>query len=110
MENKSRKEMTAAYKERKTLGGVYAIKNLKNGKIHLEVTANLQSSQNRFEFSRNTGSCVTPLLQKDWKDYGAENFAFEILEKIEMKDTQTPKEFQEDLKILYDLWTEKIQK
>lgn len=110
IKSERKKALTLEYKERKVSGGIYKITNALTQMYLLAAAANLQGLKNRFEFSRNTGSCVMPLLQKDWNEYGAKAFIFEILEEIEKKETQTAKEFQDDLKILYDLWSEKFDK
>jgi len=105
--SQSKKEIIAAYKEQKQIGGIFVIRNLKTGKLFLDATPNIQGMANRFEFSQKTGSCVSHKLQNDWSIYGSENFAFEILEKLEMNKDQTRKDFKEDLKMLKSLWFEK---
>ncbi|SKC72104.1 GIY-YIG nuclease family protein [Maledivibacter halophilus] len=108
MEKKDRKEKIVAYKERKIVGGVFIIKNIINGKMLILTSTDLYGCKNRFEFSQKTGSCVYMKLQSDWKKLGGEAFTFEILEKLEKKDTQTPKEFKEDIKVLEEIWLEKL--
>lgn len=109
MKNSSRKEMLNAYKERKIIGGICAIKNTINGKMLLLSVTDLQGYKNRFRFSQVTGgSCLDLRLQKDWKEFGIEAFSLEVLEELEKKDTQTPKEFNDELKILKEIWLEKL--
>jgi len=108
VKNQNRKEMLMTYKERKVIGGVYVIKNTENGKMLLLSGTNLQSCKNRFEFSQKTGSCVNLKLQQDWKKLGGDIFTFEILEEVEKKDTQTEKEFIEDIKLLEQILIEKL--
>ena len=108
LDKQNRKKILAAYKQRKIIGGVYAINNTVNGKILLVQTSDIEGSKNRFEFSKKTNSCISFQLQKDWKTFGAEAFSFEVLEKLEKKDTQTLKEFQEDLRVLYNILLEKM--
>lgn len=108
MDKKNRKELVQAYKERKIIGGVYAIKNTINGKMLLESAADLQGNKNRFEFSQKTDSCINIKLQKDWKELGGKAFVFDILETLEKKDTQTLKEFSDDIQVLEEMWAEKI--
>jgi hypothetical protein len=108
MEKQNKKDILAAYKERKVLGGVYAIRNLENGKMLLLSATEISGSQNRFNFAQKTGSCIDLKLKDDWQKYGNEAFAFVVLEELEKKDTQTLKEFGEDIKILKGLWLEKL--
>jgi len=104
----SRKESLERYKEREVTGGLYAIRNTANNKLLLGVSADLRGSGNRFEFSRQTGSCVEIKLQSDWDKYGGAGFVFEVLEELKRGDTQTTKEFKEDLDLLKALWLEKL--
>lgn len=106
MENK--KEKIAEYKERKITGGVYAIKNTANEKILLQSGTNLQGCKNRFAFAQSTNFCVDMKLKKDWEAFGAAAFQLEILEELAKKDTQTEKEFSDDIKTLQELWLEKL--
>jgi len=71
-------------------------------------TPDLQGCRNRFDFSQKTGSCVNIKLCDDWGKHGAKAFTFDILEELEKKETQSPKEFKEDLKILTEFWREKF--
>jgi hypothetical protein len=103
-----RKEITNAYKNRKLCGGVYIITNTLNGKYLIDHVANLQSAQNRFQFAVTTGSTVHPRLQKDWKELGAQAFAFEVLEELEQKPEQSQAAFMDDLKTLEQLWCAKF--
>ena len=109
MDKQSRKELTAAYKDRKVTGGIYAIVNSRNGKMLLLSTCDLLGSRNRFEFAKKTGSCINLKLQSDWQDYGNTAFDFKILEELTKKESQTDKEFTDDVETLLELWTEKLQ-
>ena len=103
----SRKEMTKAYKAREVVGGVYAITNTQTGEKLIESSLNLQGSKNRFEFSKNTGSCIYKKIQADWDRYGADAFAFEVLEELAKTNIQTDEQFAEDVETLKELWLSK---
>ncbi|OCN01708.1 hypothetical protein A7X67_01030 [Clostridium sp. W14A] len=106
MEKQERKERLSEYRERKKIGGICAVRNIKNGKMLLTAAQDLRGFQNRFEFSKTTGGAVNLKLQKDWDTFGPQAFEFEVLEELEQKETQTAKEFSEDLKALLELKTE----
>ncbi|MEA4988163.1 MAG: GIY-YIG nuclease family protein [Anaerovorax sp.] len=108
MDRQSRKEKIEAYKQRKVIGGIYLIKNTVNGKSLLQSSTDLAGSKNRFEFSCHTGSCMIYKLKKDWEEFGKDVFVFEVLEELVKKETQTPKEFSEDIKTLEEIWMEKL--
>ncbi len=44
-----------------------------------------------------------------WKESGASGFSFEVIEEIERNETQTDREFSDDVNTLLELWLEKNQ-
>jgi hypothetical protein len=106
--NAAQKELKKQYEQRKIVGGVYRIKNMRGGKTLLEATTDIRGSRNRFDFSQKTGLCTDMRLQEDWKKWGADSFIFEILEEYEKEDSQTMEEFQSDISLLKGLWGEKL--
>ena len=107
-DKKTKKELTAQYKERETIGGIYAIRNTLSNKLLLGATADLRSVENRFEFSMKTGSCVDPKLQSDRNLHGCDCFVFEVLEELRKGKTQTAKEYKADIDVLKEMWLEKL--
>ena len=105
--SEAKKEIIAAYKEQKTVGGLFVIRNLKRNKLFLDVTPNLSGMVNRFDFAQKTGSCVNVKLQHDWMTDGKDSFVLEVLEELEMGEEQSRKEFKADLQTLKSLWLEK---
>jgi len=106
--NTSRKELIQQYKERKVIGGVYIVRNTVNKKLFLASTTDLPGSKNRFEFAQNTGICVDLKLKKDWDAQNGGGFVFEALDEIEKGGTQTEAEFKADMKLLKEIWLEKL--
>ena len=105
---KSKKELREKYKDRKVVGGVYLIRNSENSRILICSTADLQSSINRFEFAKKTGSCVDLKLQGDWSKCRGASFNFEVLEELNREETQTANEFMDDILVLKNLWMDKL--
>ncbi len=103
MKPQNKKDLLAAYKQRKQIGGVYAVTNTKTGRSLVLASAEISGIQKRYEFAEMTGGCFHPKLQKDVAQYGADVFAFSVLETLEKKDTQTDKEFADDLDMLLQL-------
>lgn len=108
MKNQNKKELLAEYKQRKVIGGICAIQNSVNGKMLLAAVNNLQGYKNRYEFSQGSAGCLDLKLKSDWEKYGKDAFEFVILEELVKNDTQTDKEFSEDVKTLKEMWLEKL--
>ncbi|MEL7570996.1 MAG: GIY-YIG nuclease family protein [Eubacteriaceae bacterium] len=108
MNSEDKKKIISEYKQRLEIGGVIAVKNNATGKVLLEATRNIEGYKNRFEFSKKMGSAVTLKLAQDWKIYGSNAFSIEVLETIKKGETQTPKEFNDDVKLLKEFWREKF--
>ncbi|MEA4869209.1 hypothetical protein SDC9_176907 [bioreactor metagenome] len=107
MNPQNKKDILAAYKQRAQVGGVYAVTNTKTGKALVLSSADLRGIQKRYEFAEMTGGCFHPKLMKDTQTYGSDAFAFSVLEELTRKDTQTDREFANDLELLLSLWLEK---
>jgi hypothetical protein len=103
-----RKQLTNEYKQGEVIGGIYRVTNTRNGMYLLDYATNIQSKQNSFNFMVSSGSCLDYRLNKDWTAFGGEAFIFEILEALEKKKEQTQDEFIDDLKMLGQLWSEKL--
>jgi hypothetical protein len=103
-----KKELQKEYKERKIIGGVFRVVNTTNGKYLLDYTPNLQAKQNAFNFMVTQSSCFDYKLRSDWESSGGGAFTFETLDTLVKKDIQTPEEFQNDLKTLAQMWSEKL--
>ena len=103
-----RKTLKNEYKQGKIVGGIYRVANTRNGMYLLDYAANLQSKQNGFNFMVSSGSCLDYRLKKDLAEFGVQAFIFEILEALEKKPEQTRDEFIDDLKLLGQLWSEKL--
>ncbi|HHV09073.1 MAG TPA: GIY-YIG nuclease family protein [Clostridiales bacterium] len=108
MEGQTKKELQTQYKNRTVVGGVYCIKCNESGRVWLKSARDILGQRNKFEFFTSTNSCPEPGMRPDWEQYGAASFSFSVLEEISKKETQTDREFNEDLKLLLELWMEKL--
>ena len=107
MNPQNKKDIIAAYKQRAQIGGIYAVSNTQTGKSLVLASADIGGIRKRYEFAEATGGCFHPKLQQDVDRFGASVFSFEALEELEKKNTQTDREFAEDLEVLLSLWLEK---
>ena len=110
MENKakSRRELNREYIERVKPAGVYQVKNLANGKVLLGSSLNLEGPLNRHKFMLKIGSHTNKILQKDWDEFGPEQFSFDILEEVQRKDNPNFN-LKDELTLLEMVWLEKLQ-
>ena len=78
-----RKAATASYKERKTVGGIYAVICRPSGQRWIGRAPDLGTIQNRLWFTLRQGGCLCPSLQTAWNSRGPEAFSLEELERLE---------------------------
>lgn len=105
---KSQKELKEEYKQKKSKSGVFQIKNTSNQKIYIESSNNLDSIWNRLKFELNFGSHRNTQLQSDWKQFGEENFIFEVLAEIKPKDGEAI-DVNKQAKILESMYLEELK-
>jgi len=105
---KTRKEIHQEYKERIKPAGVYQVRNMVTGKILLGSSLNLEGPLNRHKFMLKIGSHTNKVLQQDWDELGSENFAFEILEEVKLKDDPNIN-INDELTLLEMIWLEKLE-
>lgn len=103
-----RKEINLEYKERVKPSGVFQIKNLATGKVLLGSSLNLEGPLNKHRFMLKINSHPNKELQNDWNELGAEQFSFEILETVQIKDTPNFN-LKDELTLLEEIWLEKLQ-
>lgn len=101
-------ELKEAYKLIKFKAGVFQIRNTSNGKIFIGSNINLDKIWNRIAFELNFGSFKNTELQNDWKIFGENNFAYEILSVIEEKEGEQI-DIQREIKILEKMFLEELQ-
>jgi hypothetical protein len=107
MEKPSKKELKESYKNRTVIGGIYCIKCNENGHMWIKSTKDMVGQKNKFEFFLSTHTCPEPGMYKEWSQYGAQSFSFDILEEINKGETQTDREFSDDIDVLFHLWLDK---
>lgn len=104
----NRSELKRQYKEATQQMGVFAIRNLVNGKVLLGASLNLPGMLNRTRFQLDAGSHKVAALQHDWKAHGADKFAFEVLDELSPVEDKNH-DYSDDLNTLEALWLDKVQ-
>lgn len=108
MDKSRKKELRDQFKSRRVTGGIYRIINTETGKFYLQCTDDFKATHNWFESCRMFGHCSLPPIQEDWKKYGMDAFQIEELDHLEKPEEQTHAEFMADLRVLRDMWEEKL--
>ncbi|MFL6468000.1 MAG: GIY-YIG nuclease family protein [Pyrinomonadaceae bacterium] len=88
--------------------GVFQVRNQINGKIFVGSSMDLGAMFNRVRFQLFAGAHPNKTLEADWKQLGAEKFAFEVLEEIVPREDMNY-DYKSDLEFLEDLWLAKLE-
>jgi hypothetical protein len=86
MDRSERKAAVSAYKERKAVAGVYAIRCAATGEQWVGTAPDLSTIWTRRSFALRQGIETNPTLQSAWNAHGPESFAFKILEEIDLDE------------------------
>jgi hypothetical protein len=86
MTPEQRKAASAAYKERKSVAGVYALRCVPTGEVWVGGSLTLETVRQRIEFSLRSGGDPHRDLQAAWTAHGPAAFAFDELERLEEED------------------------
>ena len=78
-----RKTAIAAYKERKTIAGIYVIRCALTGEAWVGQAPNLETIQNRTWFTLRQGSHSCRSLQAAWNAHGEAGLTFGECERLE---------------------------
>jgi len=105
---KTRKEIHREYKERVKPSGVFQIKNIANGKVLLGSSLNLEGLLNRNRFMLRSNGHPNKELQNDWNELSPDQFIFEILETVQIRD-DPHFNLKDELTLLEEIWLEKLQ-
>ena len=106
MDKQRRKELLEQYNEIKIYMGVVQIKNVSNGKIYIASYPNLKNKWLTMQGQLDMGRHPNLQLQKDWMEFGASSFTYEILEEKKIDDVS---DVRWEMKQMEKPWLEKLQ-
>ena len=81
-----RKAAIAAYKERKTIAGIYVVRCAATSEAWVGQSPNLEKIQNRIWFSLRQGAHICHSLQAAWTAHGPEAMTFGECERLEEEE------------------------
>lgn len=108
-ETKTNKELKEEYKLKKFKIGVFGIRNLINNRIYIGSSVNLEAMWNRIRLQLNFGSYFNSKLQKEWKEFGEDNFRYEIISEIKQDENDNSKNYGDEVKQLEKLYIDELQ-
>ena len=82
-----RKAAIAAYKERKTIAGIFVVRCTASGEAWVGQAANLETIQNRIWFSLRQGSHTCRSLRAAWNTHGEAGLTFGECERLEDEES-----------------------
>ena len=104
-----RKALKREYAETARPMGVFRVCHKDSGRWFIGACVDVPAMLNRQRFQLDMGSHPNPKLQRDWRTYGAEAFAFETLDELEQPDSPRPGyDPRKDLRTLELLWRERL--
>ena len=83
MDHAERRAAAAAFRERKSVAGVFSVRCAATGQVWVGRAPNVGSIWNRLSFSLRQGANPNRSLQEAWREHGPEVFIFEIVETID---------------------------
>lgn len=96
-----KKELKKEYLEAGTTAGIVSLRCKVNGRVFLTARPNINGAFNRTRIQLETGRHFVSALQKDWNEFGKDNFVYEVLDTLKGAD---PAELEE----LRELWRDKL--
>lgn len=105
-----KKELKEWYKNMKPDMGIFMIRCKENNKCYIQATHDLKGVINGAKVRLGSGMHPYRELQKEWNEFGEDNFVIEILEKLEHDKDETKTDYKDDLALLQMIWEEKLAK
>jgi hypothetical protein len=104
----SKKQLKRQYQQTPRPMGIFLIRNEVKNKVFLGASLNLPGIINRHKFQLQNGMHANKALQKDWNEFGSNNFSFEIVDELAPR-SEPGTNYKEELDQLEYLWLEKLQ-
>lgn len=82
MDSEARKAAIAAYKERKAVAGIYAVRCEESGEVWVGHWPDVTTVQTRLWFTLRRGGMPIRGLQEAWNRHGEAAFTFTVLETL----------------------------
>ncbi len=105
----SKRELTKQYKARRPPMGVYLIRNLRDGRVLVNGSMNVDGALNRDRFELRMKCHRNKALLDDWLRDGPEAFRFEIIDRLKERD-DLAFDYKGELAAVLALWREEFHR
>lgn len=103
----ARRERVREYKQAFPPMGIHAVRNTVTGRAWVGASQNVDGALNRIRFELQMRGHRNRSLADEWVCYGAESFAFEVLERVRKRDDPAF-DYEAELQSLLVLWREEL--
>ena len=103
----NRKELLRQYKETPRPMGVFRVCHKETGRWYIGASLDVPAMLNRQRFQLDMGTHPNPPLQRDWKRFGADAFAFETLDSLKPAE-QPGHDPRPGLRTLEAMWNTRL--
>ena len=103
-----RKELKMQYKQTRPDMGLFIIRSRVNNKCYIQGTQDLRGVINGARVRLGGNMHPNKELQKEWNEFGADNFTIEILEGLPYDKDESKTDYTEELALLQMIWEEKL--
>jgi hypothetical protein len=107
MRTEERKAARAAYRERKTVAGIYVLTCVPTGECWVGRAPDVETIENRIRFGLRHAATPHRGLQAAMRAYGEAGFRFEIVERLKDEDMDLGRE--RILKNRHAFWCERLK-
>ena len=106
--DKKRRVLKKEYQQNPPKMGVYQIRNARNDKLFIGSALNVIGAMNSSRVQLNGGTHPNRKLQADWREFGSDNFIFEIVDEL-APNNGTYQSYRAELLVLEGFWLEKTE-
>lgn len=107
MDADEKKAAIAAYKERKSISGIYAVICNATGEVWVGASRNLEAQQNGLWFTLRLGHHIHKSLQAAYRTHGGDAFRYEELDRVPEDYSDMAR--KDELKRRKGLWLQRLQ-
>jgi hypothetical protein len=102
-----RRERIRQYKDAFPSMGVFALRNLANGRVYVGASTNVEGAINRMRFELQRRGHRNAPLMADWLAFGPDQFRFEVLDRVR-PSTDPAFDARAELDAMAELWREEL--